>query len=220
MKHIELVIFDLDGTLIDSGTDLVNSMSLLLEQREYPRQSPEILRNNIGWGVRRFVKRSCPPMTEEELDGAVADFRKIYWVHMLDTTNVFAGIPQMLNEISDKKLAVFTNKADDFTVSLLEKLGLAGYFHWVIGRNGVTKPKPDPEGVLTLMKLSGASRENVLYVGDSELDIICGKQAGVLTCGVTYGGILPVERLLEEAPDLVAHSPLEIVELIRKHEGN
>lgn len=217
MSAIELVIFDMDGTLIDSSKDLVRSMSLLLHHQGYPAKTESEIKSNIGWGVRHFVKHSTPAMTDLELDQVVAKFRAIYWEHMLDSTTVFPGIHELLRLLNHKRLAVFTNKANEFTDVLLERLGIISAFSWVLSRSDVVNPKPDPEGILKIMNESGVTqRQSVLYVGDSGLDMVCGKRAGVLTCGVTYGNILPVEWLLRESPDYVVHTPLEIHELITK----
>jgi phosphoglycolate phosphatase len=220
MKPIELVIFDLDGTLIDSEADLVTTMTLVLQANRLPIGSHEMLRSNIGWGVRDFVKLSAPGVGDGKIDELVSQFRTVYTQHMLDTTVLFPGIEALLARLETFKLAVFTNKSQAFTDEILKRLGVYDRFDMVLGREGVTNPKPDPEGVLKIASALGASLDRIMLVGDSDLDIISGRNAGVVTCGATYGGIRPVEVLKAADPDYFVATPEEIWQMIARHAQN
>ncbi|MBN2056360.1 HAD-IA family hydrolase [bacterium] len=211
----QLAAFDLDGTLVDSVDDLVHVMELLLAETGRPGQSAETLRGYIGWGIRTFVRLAMPDLPPAGLDRMVEAFRRIYWEHLVDTTAPFPGIIDMLDALSGLTLAVFTNKADDFTREILRRLGLLDRFAMVVGLQSVTRPKPDPEGLFLLLRGCSVPAAAALYTGDSALDIQAGRAASVITCAAAWSPIRPVAEVLAAGPHHVLNQPADLVDIAR-----
>ncbi len=188
LTDIQLLIFDLDGTLIDSKTDLVLSVNAMREQMGLGPLSDEIVSSYVGRGVINLMHRALGDgATDEVVDKALKIFLDYYRLHMLDHTVAYAGVREALEELGGRKLAVLTNKPVKFSREILAGLGIAGYFSSVYGGNSFDQKKPDPVGVIKLMSDTGVSRGQTMIVGDSDTDVLTGRNAGVWTCGVTYG---------------------------------
>ncbi|MDA8156488.1 MAG: HAD-IA family hydrolase [Actinomycetota bacterium] len=186
---VKLVIFDLDGTLIDSLEDLSISLNYALAAARLPSVAKDRVRAMIGEGVSRLIEKALPE-NRQDLKGAVLEkFLEHYSEHLLDHTKPYPGIPELLEKLSGFKKAVISNKRSDFSKKLLEGLGLAGAFDIVIGpdnTSGIKKPAPEP--VLRTLAALGVRPAEAVMVGDSLFDIEAGKSAGVLrTIGVLYG---------------------------------
>jgi phosphoglycolate phosphatase len=217
-RSIQLVIFDLDGTLIDSRVDLVNSVNAMLRHLEHPELPDEVVASYVGDGAPMLVRRALgDPEDEKSVKEALEYFLAYYREHKLDHTVVYDGIPDALRKIqsngSERKMAVLSNKPVNPSRAIVEALELAPFFVRVYGGNSFQTKKPDPLGVETLLKETGASRENAMIVGDSSVDVLTGRNAGIATCGVTYG--FAPHTLCEVPPDLTVASPQELEELFR-----
>jgi phosphoglycolate phosphatase len=215
-RSIKLVIFDLDGTLIDSRLDLVHSVNATLRHLHRPELPDEVIASYVGDGAPMLVRRALgDPKHESLLDKALEYFLTYYRAHKLDHTTVYEGIPEALAHIqsngAQRKLAVLSNKPVRPSRAIVEELGLGHFFTRVYGGNSFETKKPDPLGVKTLLKETHTSQANALIVGDSSVDVLTGRNAGTATCGVTYG--FAPHTLCEAPPDVTVHSPRELAEL-------
>lgn len=217
LKDVRLVIFDLDGTLIDSKQDLVLSVNVMRERMGLERLSDQVIASYVGQGVGTLIRRaltngSSGEVGEETLDAGMKFFLDYYWLHKLDHTVAYDGVRDALAGLRDRKLAVLTNKPVVFSRAILTGLELADYFCFIYGGNSFAGKKPDPVGVVKLMGDTGAGPQQTIIVGDSDTDILTGRNAGVWTCGVTYG--LAPQRLEASPPDILVDNLRELVPLL------
>jgi phosphoglycolate phosphatase len=218
-KPLKLLIFDLDGTLIDSRLDLVNSVNATLQHFHRPELPPEIIATYVGDGAPMLMRRALgDPKDEAFLAEALAYFLAYYRVHKLDHTHVYPGVTEMLGALrkdgnrGQRHLAVLSNKPVNPSRQIVEALGLKPFFDQVYGGNSFATKKPDPEGARKLMEEAGASSEETIIIGDSSIDILTGQNAGTWTCGVTYG--FAPQTLQTLPPDLLVDSPGELAQAL------
>ena len=183
------VIFDLDGTLLNSLEDLAAAANFALRNRNFPERTVEEVRRFIGNGVPLLIKRAVPAGTPAEVEAAcLADFRAYYSAHMLDRTVPYPGIPALLEHLKEQgyRLAVVSNKFET-AVQALCRHAFGTLFHEAIGDREGYRKKPAPDNLLRCMERVGVSREEVLYIGDSPTDIETAGNAGVDFIGVLWG---------------------------------
>ncbi len=217
MKTIDakLIIWDLDGTLIDSKRDIAFAVNETLERIDHPPISEEEIYSYVGNGVRPLIERAVAASGGgNSLDTAIKHFQKIYLAHLLDTTILFDGILDVLRHFENKKMAVASNKPYLYVTKILEGLHVADLFMSVKGGDSLPTRKPDPEMIKVILHEAGVGPENAVFVGDSAVDIQTGKNAGVHTIGVSYG-FRPLTELMKSAPDLLIPTPLDLKHAIR-----
>jgi phosphoglycolate phosphatase len=213
LASVKLLIFDLDGTLVDSKEDLCLSVNAMREQMGLGPLSHELITSYVGQGVPNLMRRALGDQaTEENVEKAIAIFLEYYRVHMLDHTATYPGVREALKELSNRKLAVLTNKPVVFSREMLRRLGLARAFLSIYGGNSFAQKKPDPVGVYALVKTTGVSARETMIVGDSDTDVLTGRNAGIWTCGVTYG--LGSQTLERTPPDLLLGDLRELPPLL------
>lgn len=211
-SEIDLLVFDLDGTLIDTRLDLTNAVNYALQQSGKAPLSVAKATTLVGDGVRVFLERALAGESEEVLAKALAWFRQFYAGHLAEYSRLYPHMDEVLAHFHKKKQAVLSNKPQEFTVALLRHLGLQASFEMVIGGSPDFPLKPQPEALLAMLTELQTPASRALMIGDGENDILAGKAAGVRTCAVTYG-FRPVEKLLALKPDFVAHEPRELMNL-------
>ena len=213
---IKLVIFDLDGTLIDSRLDLIHSVNAMLRHLHRPELPGDVIASYVGDGVSMLVRRALgDPKDEHFLNNAVEYFLTYYRAHKLDHTTVYKGIPEALAKIKsngrERQMAVLSNKPVLPSRAIVKELGLGDFFVKVYGGNSFETKKPDPLGVNTLLKETHTPAAEAVIVGDSSVDVLTGRNAGIATCGVTYG--FAPHTLCEVPPDVTVASPKELAAL-------
>ncbi len=214
MKPATLVIFDLDGTLVDSKKDLVRSVNAMRAWRGLGPLSDELVASYVGNGAPVLVQRALPDAGDEELADALRYFFEYYREHMLDETTLYPGVREGLDQLHDQHaaMAVLTNKPVRFSVSMIENLGLDLHFFRVYGGNSFPVKKPDPAGVMALMAETGIPAARTLMVGDSAVDVLTARNAGVHAVGVSWG--FQPETFAEAPPDVVISDMRELVALV------
>lgn len=207
---VRVLIFDLDGTLIDSKLDLALSLNGTLEYMGRARLAHEMIYSFVGNGVADLVRRSLNygaapgEITNADVDRALAYFLSYYRAHVLDNTVAYPGVREGLALLAKHPMAVLTNKPVNFSRAILDGLGLSRYFQYVYGGNSFEKKKPDPVGVQTLLHELNSTPREVMMVGDSDVDVRTARNAGIWACGVTYG--LGTDGLVANPPDLLIDS--------------
>lgn len=198
-----LVVFDLDGTLVDSAGDLaaaVNDMLARLSPGARPLAEVEV-RTFIGEGARLLVSRSLERAgLSDDVESALAVFLECYRARLLDTTRLYPGVAEALDGLAGCTLAVLTNKPGDLSRAIVDGLGLGGRFARVYGSGDLPR-KPDPAGLLRLISEVGASPSTTVMVGDSAIDVLTGRAAGAFTVGLSYG--FAPESLRQTPPDVL-----------------
>jgi phosphoglycolate phosphatase len=215
---IKLVIFDLDGTLIDSRLDLIHSVNAMLRHLGRPDLPAELVASYVGDGAPMLIRRALGDSKDEKLFKDALDFFLAYYKeHKLDHTTVYAGIPEALRQIccngNQRLMAVLSNKPVNPSRAIVEALGLAQFFTQVYGGNSFNTKKPDPQGIRAILKETGTPAGNAVMVGDSSIDVLTGRNAGLATCGVTYG--FAPHTFAEVPPDVVVDTPEELRELFQ-----
>lgn len=213
MKHA--VIFDLDGTLLNTLGDLRAATNHALEVRGLPPHSMEEIRQFIGNGIRLLICRAMPEGTPEaEIDAALDDFKAYYAAHIHDRTVPYDGIPQLLTALKKRgiQVAVLSNKIDSASQQLIEYF-FPGKTDVVFGEHVGVPRKPDPTSCRMVMQQLGVQPEQVLYVGDSGIDMQTAKNAGLYAVGVTWG-FRSKEVLLEYGADILVHRPEQILQIL------
>src|SRR5579863_7316816 len=206
---VRVLVFDLDGTLIDSETDLANSVNATLKHMGREPLPLEPIASYVGQGAPRLIEQALgPDATAEQCQTGLQHFLAYYREHMLDHTVTYPGVREALAALDGVAMAVLTNKPVRFSQRILEGLGLARYFRFIYGGNSFETKKPDPAGMYRLLGDFQAEARQVMLVGDSEVDVQTARNAGTWACGVTYG--LGSERLATCPPDLLVDSLTEL----------
>ena len=234
-RRLRLLVFDLDGTLIDSRLDLIHSVNAMLRHIERPELDGDVIASYVGDGAPTLVRRALGDTDDEVLLREAMEYFLIYYrQHKLDHTTVYEGIPEVLARLANsskgvesnavppdavqpngvqRQMAVLSNKPVVPSRQIVQALGLGDFFVCVYGGNSFTTKKPDPLGVRTIMQETGVAADETLIIGDSAVDVLTGRNAGLWTCGVTYG--FAPHSLEQAPPDVLVESPRELGELFQ-----
>ncbi len=209
----DLVIWDLDGTLIDSKADLVNAVNATRGWMDLAPLAPATVASYVGNGAPVLIRRALgPEAPQEDVDRALDYFIRHYHDHCLDETRLYPGVAETLEGLAAQgsRLAVLTNKPVRISHVIVDGLGLSSTFFRIYGGNSFEQKKPHPIGIQKLMEETGASGHRTLMVGDSKVDIETARNAGSRSCGVLYGfqpetfALVPPDFLVREAVEILA----------------
>ena len=208
-----VLIFDLDGTLVDSKKDLTASVNYIRNQFNLPVLTEEEIARFIGNGALMLIRRALEAKaTESNVQAGLQMFLSYYRAHMLDNTVLYPGVLETLNRLTHCKLAVLTNKPVHFSCAMLDGLGIYKHFAAVYGGNSFDHKKPDPVGIYQILSETKGHRERTWMIGDSAVDVLTGRNAGVRTCGVTYG--YATSTFQDAPPDFLIDSFSDLEALI------
>ena len=215
-RPCRLFLFDLDGTLIDSHDDIVDSINLALVRMHLPSLNAARIGSFVGDGIQTLIERTLQEATGEKPAEALTEqglrlFREEYGNHLLDQTRLCHQAKEALDLLNWAKFAVITNKPEDFSRRILEGLGIADRFSMILGGDSLKNRKPNPEALLKAMDFCQAPPDETVMIGDSAVDIEAGKAAGVTTCGIP--GKFRAKIELEAAGcDLVLHDLTQLAD--------
>jgi len=187
MTLFKLLVFDFDGTLVDTKQDIVDSVNRTLKELELRTLDRETLSTFIGKGVNHLIARSLEGTDCDDLPRAIDAFMRDYEEHLMDQTDLFPSCRAILEYFAHKENTILSNKPTRFITQILDVLDWRSPFSTIIGGDLMPEKKPDPGGLHHILKQHGVRPEEALMIGDSLVDIETGKRAGVQTCGVTYG---------------------------------
>ena len=187
-SSLRALIFDLDGTLIDSKQDLIRSVNAMLAEMGRDTLHEDTISGYIGHGAPKLVGRALGNgTTEGDRERALKFFLAYYEDHKMDSTCAYPGVAEALEQLRELPMAVLTNKPVRVSNRILEGLGLAKYFRAVYGGNSFETKKPDPLGAKRILEELGASPAEAMIIGDSEVDVQTARNAGTLAAAVNYG---------------------------------
>ncbi|TAJ31367.1 MAG: HAD family hydrolase [Nitrospirae bacterium] len=208
---IDLIIFDLDGTLIESKWDIATAVNLTLADLDIPLRPQEEIFGFVGDGVKRLLRLSVGEENQSRYEEALQVFRGHYLAHCLDRTTFYPGIDRVLAHFSHKRKAVATNKSLEYTTRILEGLG-AHHFAYVVGGDNGFGLKPEPGMLLNVVEALQVEKERTVLIGDSTNDIKGARNAGIRVCAVGYG-MGNREKMEACRPDWFIEQPEDLIEL-------
>ncbi len=212
---MDLAIFDLDGTLIDSKLDLAHAVNATRTWMGLEPLEHDTVYSYVGNGAPVLIRRALgPEFSDADIQRALEFFLAYYRDHMLDYTVLYPGVRESLDRLRDAgvKLAVLTNKPVRFSQAIVAGLGVGGHFERVYGGNSFEQKKPHPVGIETLLIEAGLAAGSALMVGDSYVDVQTARNAGSACCGVTYG--FQPETLRDYPPDFLIDRAEQVVEIV------
>lgn len=210
-KPLTLIVFDLDGTLIDSKADIAHAVNFALAKEGLPTLPTGTIEGFVGRGMLHLIRDAVGNPDPKEIQKVAENFWDHYMEHLLDETVLYPGVTEFLEKFTRLKKAVVTNKPYAFSKKILEGFQIDHHFRWLIGGDTLGVQKPSPEVLNPIFEEMGRKPRG-LVVGDSQIDIDCGRGAGLLTCGVTYG-YRNREEIVAASPDYLIDRFEELSEL-------
>jgi phosphoglycolate phosphatase len=211
---VPVLIFDLDGTLVDSKKDLTSSVNHVRSTFHLPTLTEHEISTFIGDGAQMLIQRALgADASEADVHSGLQLFLSYYRDHMLDQSVLYPGVDETLRRLGDFRLAVLTNKPIRFSRTMLDGLGILDRFAAVYGGNSFERKKPDPVGIFQILTDTNGQAEKTWMIGDSSVDVLTGRNAGVRTCGVSWG--YATDSFKTTPPDFLIHRFEEIEELVR-----
>ena len=213
MRAVDLLVFDLDGTLVRSGDDLAAGVNHALKMLGLPIHTLETIRGFIGDGIPVLMKRALGPCADAYFTQSMDLFTDYYTEHLLDHTTLYPDVPSVLDYFERKKKVIVTNKLLGFTLQITKGLGIAARFLEIIGEDSTPFKKPDPRLLRLVMTKWGGTPERTVMIGDGVNDLLLARQAGALSCAF-LNGITGRDKLLALAPDLTCETLSDLKTLL------
>jgi phosphoglycolate phosphatase len=198
-RSVQLIMFDLDGTLADTGQGLADAVNCTRAHFNLTPLADQLVFVHVGRGVEHLLKHSLPEQYPEHFHEVMRVFLERYEMHLLDRTVLYPGVRDALEHFRGKRRVVVSNKMHRLTVAVVRGLGVENQFDAIFGGDSVAEKKPHPALLNLVLERFQVAAASALIVGDGDTDVEAGKRAGVLTCGVTYG--------LGNKADLIAAKP-------------
>lgn len=215
LDQIRLLVWDLDGTLVDSMPDLASCVNRVRKTRNLPALDQATVQSYVGSGARTLIRKSLEPIAEPALDEALADFLDTYEKHLLDETTPYPFIPEVLTELGQSfTQAILTNKPLPHSLKIMEGLQLDHHFKGIYGGDTFKVRKPDPAGAIEMLRNLGLEPNQAIMIGDSDNDTLTAQRAGMWSIGVRYGYS---PQSFEMAPaDIYVDEVTEIRKVLKK----
>lgn len=214
MKNIDLIIFDFDGTLVDSGRDLANSVNYTLNNLKLPPLDDNKIKTFIGDGVHKLIERSLGGAYPERFEEAIQIFKEYYHLHMCDNTILYPGVITVLEHFNNKRKVIMTNKLHKYTLRIAEYLKIDQYFEEIIGADSTNYIKPDPRLIRPVLQKLGIDKSRTVIVGDGVNDILLARHAGIVSCAF-LNGLTPKETLILLEPDYACNDLTDVTEFFK-----
>jgi len=212
MDRLDLIIFDLDGTLLDTAPDVLTCANRALEQLNLPLLDLRTIKKAIGPGTDNFIRFTLGDQ-QHLVEEFYRLFRECYREKCVDETRPYPGIVELLNRLDRVKLAIATNKPLVYTEHILERLDLTRHFDLVAGPELVKNVKPHPEMIFYTLQKLNVKPQHTILVGDTDNDILSARAAGIVSCAVGWG-YMPLSDLKKLQPQYVVESPEELLSLL------
>ena len=209
-KTVDLIMFDLDGTLADTGRDLADAVNHTRAHFDLPALPDSLVYANVGRGVEHLLRQSLPEESSEHFREVMQVFLARYESHLLAATVLYPNVRETLGYFRDKKRVVVSNKIHRLTVAVLRGLGVEQEFDAILGGDSAVEKKPHPALLNGVLRSFDIARHRAIIVGDGDTDMEAGKRAGIVTCGVTYG-LGDRDKLLAARPDFIIDDIRELL---------
>jgi phosphoglycolate phosphatase len=213
MKQADLLIFDLDGTLVRSGEDIAAAVNHALQALGLSSMNHETIKGFVGDGLQALLKRSLGSHADEDLERATVLFSDHYSAHLLDHTTVYPDVTEVLDHFRNKKKVIITNKREAFTLRIIEGLGISDQFIEILGEDSTPYKKPDRRLIDHVMKKWDVSPQKTIVIGDGVNDVLLARNAGAMSCAF-LNGLTEKEKLLALHPDQVCERLSELMMVI------
>ena len=215
IKNLSTFLFDLDGTLIDSSKDIVIAVNYTLKELGLPQKSEEEIIKHVGYGGKKLIQGLIGSINPDLVDSGVEIFKKFYFENPVRHTKLYPGVLETFKILKNKnaKIGIVTNKYENISIKILNKLGIVKYIDIIVGGDTTSKRKPDPDPILFAVNNLEANLEKTVMIGDSEVDIQAGKRSGVKTILVLHG-FGDKNKSLNEKPDIVVENFQHLFKLI------
>ena len=213
MKSVDLIIFDLDGTLIDSRKDIANAVNFTLREVGLQEKSLSEISSFIGMGVEDLLRKSLGKKQDTVFDRAKGIFEEYYRKHSSDSSVLYPGVKEILEYFKDKRKIIITNRNYEFAALTLKAKGINDYFEEIIGGDDIACMKPSSCPLDKAMHRLDIDKGKTIIVGDMDIDILSGKRAGIIACAVSYG-IGKIEDIQKAKPDYIIDNILKLKEIV------
>jgi phosphoglycolate phosphatase len=200
--YVELMIFDFDGTLVQSGEDIANSVNYTLGTLNLPTLDNEVILTFIGDGVLKLIERATGEADQANRERAMEIFSNHYDQHMLDHAALYTGVYEMLNHFREKRKIILTNKRFKYAAKMAAVLNILGFFEEIIGADSTPFIKPDLQLTEMILQRYPVKKENTVIIGDGVNDILLAKNSGIISCGF-MNGLGKKNDLLALNPDII-----------------